>query len=179
MAAELTRLTHKIAIQLHLVPEICNICSSRSRRPVRKLLDTPSYMNAFCIWYWGVRTKCSFGLCHILHENGHSSLRCVNVITKSVRYVNIKTYGTWRNARQVLLLTGWGLPNSNCTSNERDGSESWGMLSVKNACAVNLMLAETNSSFVPGSSRSSELVCGRQLGAALWAGTQLVSGGFV
>jgi len=43
MAAQVTRLTHKIAIQLHLVVEICTICSSRSRRPVRKLLDTHSY----------------------------------------------------------------------------------------------------------------------------------------
>jgi hypothetical protein len=43
MAADLTRLTHKIAIQLQLVAESCTICSSRSRRPVRKLSDTPSY----------------------------------------------------------------------------------------------------------------------------------------
>jgi hypothetical protein len=42
MAAKLTRLTHKIAIQVNLVAEICTICSSRSRRPVRKPLDTPS-----------------------------------------------------------------------------------------------------------------------------------------
>jgi hypothetical protein len=42
MAAKLTRLTHKIAIYLNLVAESCTICSSRSRRPVRKLLDTPS-----------------------------------------------------------------------------------------------------------------------------------------
>jgi hypothetical protein len=41
MAAKLTRLTHKIAIRLQLVAENCNICSSRSRRPIRKLLDTP------------------------------------------------------------------------------------------------------------------------------------------
>jgi hypothetical protein len=40
MAAKITRLTHKIVIQLHLVPEICTIFTSRSRRPVRKLLDT-------------------------------------------------------------------------------------------------------------------------------------------
>jgi hypothetical protein len=40
MAAELTRLTHKIAIQLHIVAESYTICSSRSRRLVRKLLDT-------------------------------------------------------------------------------------------------------------------------------------------
>jgi hypothetical protein len=44
MAAKLTRLTHKIAIQLHLVAESCTICSSRSRRPVQKLLNTPSYL---------------------------------------------------------------------------------------------------------------------------------------
>jgi hypothetical protein len=43
MAAKLTRLAHKIAIQLHLVAESCTICSFRSRRPIRKLLDTPSY----------------------------------------------------------------------------------------------------------------------------------------
>jgi hypothetical protein len=43
MAEKITRLTHKIAIQLHLVAESCTICSSRSRRPVRKLLGTPSY----------------------------------------------------------------------------------------------------------------------------------------
>jgi hypothetical protein len=43
MAVKLIRLTHRIAIQLRLVAESCTICSSRSRRPVRKLLDTPSY----------------------------------------------------------------------------------------------------------------------------------------
>jgi len=46
MAETLTRLTHKIAIQLHLVAESCTIFSSRSR-PVRKLLDTPSYVRVF------------------------------------------------------------------------------------------------------------------------------------
>jgi len=43
MAAKLTRMTHKTAIQLHLVAKRCTICSSRSRRPVRRFLDTPSY----------------------------------------------------------------------------------------------------------------------------------------
>jgi hypothetical protein len=42
MATKLTRLVHKIAIQLHLVAQSCTICSSRSRRLVRTLLDTPS-----------------------------------------------------------------------------------------------------------------------------------------
>jgi hypothetical protein len=44
VASKLTIPTNKIAIQLHLVAENCSICSSRSRRPVRKLLDTPSYV---------------------------------------------------------------------------------------------------------------------------------------
>jgi hypothetical protein len=42
-AAKLARLTHKIAIQLHLGAESYIICSSRSRRLVRKLFDTPFY----------------------------------------------------------------------------------------------------------------------------------------
>jgi hypothetical protein len=33
MAANLTRVSHKIAIQLHLVEESCAVCISRSRRP--------------------------------------------------------------------------------------------------------------------------------------------------
>jgi hypothetical protein len=41
MTAKLTRLTHKIMIQLHVVAESCTICSSRSRWPVQKLLDAP------------------------------------------------------------------------------------------------------------------------------------------
>jgi hypothetical protein len=55
MSAKLTRLTYKIAIQLHLVAEGCTICSSRSRWPVRKLLDTPSYSTltfSFCTSTW-------------------------------------------------------------------------------------------------------------------------------
>jgi hypothetical protein len=44
MAAKLTRMAHKIEIQMHLVAEICIICSSRCRRPVWKLLDIPSYL---------------------------------------------------------------------------------------------------------------------------------------
>jgi len=41
MAAELARLTYKIATLPHLVAESCTICSSRSRRPVL----TSSYFN--------------------------------------------------------------------------------------------------------------------------------------
>jgi len=44
MATKLTRLTHKIAIKLHLVTASCTICSFRSWRPVWKLLDKSSYI---------------------------------------------------------------------------------------------------------------------------------------
>jgi hypothetical protein len=43
MAAKLTRLTNKIAIQLRLMAESYSICSSRSWRTVQKLLGTLSY----------------------------------------------------------------------------------------------------------------------------------------
>jgi len=43
MVAKLTRLTHNIAIKLNLVAESCTICSSCSRQPVWKLLETPLY----------------------------------------------------------------------------------------------------------------------------------------
>jgi hypothetical protein len=56
MAANLTRLTHKIAIQLQLVAESCTICSSRSRRPVRKLLDTLSYSYQLFSSYFVIHT---------------------------------------------------------------------------------------------------------------------------
>jgi hypothetical protein len=46
VVAKLTRLTHKIAIQLCLVAESCTICSSCSRWPVWKLLGTPLYLHS-------------------------------------------------------------------------------------------------------------------------------------
>jgi len=42
MGAKLTTLTDKIEIQLNLVAESWIIYTSWARRPVRKLLDTPS-----------------------------------------------------------------------------------------------------------------------------------------
>jgi hypothetical protein len=47
---KLSRLTHEIAIQLHLVAESCVICSFRSKWPARKLLNTHTrvYVCVFC-----------------------------------------------------------------------------------------------------------------------------------
>jgi hypothetical protein len=58
MTAKLTRLTHKIAIQLYLVADSCTIWSSRSRWPVWKLLDSPSY-----VWRSGGVALCIIYLC--------------------------------------------------------------------------------------------------------------------
>jgi hypothetical protein len=54
MVAKLTRLTHNIAIQLHLMADGCAICSFRSRRPVRILLDTPLYVSRSCEVYFSI-----------------------------------------------------------------------------------------------------------------------------
>jgi hypothetical protein len=63
MATKLTRLAHKIEIQLHLVAGSCTICSSHSRRPVRKLLVTPSH-SELCI----VRFPPSTHIAEVLNE---------------------------------------------------------------------------------------------------------------
>jgi hypothetical protein len=74
MAAKLTRL-----IQLHLLAESCTICSSRSRRTVRKPLDTSSFpfmiynpvpafgiLSVFvpcvCCWFCGILQTVNFSL---------------------------------------------------------------------------------------------------------------------
>jgi len=83
MAAKLTRLTHKIAIQLHLVAESCNICSSRSRRPVRKLLDILTYKvqnnNVTSIWHCALRVVLS-----ILSRNGRGNRTRGKKVTKTL-----------------------------------------------------------------------------------------------
>jgi hypothetical protein len=72
MVAKLTRLTHKIAIQLHLVAESCTICSSRSSQPVRKLLDTTSF-------YLAVSNE--LGVCNFsVHEHTYSQYQAVAVL---------------------------------------------------------------------------------------------------
>jgi hypothetical protein len=67
MVAKLIRPTHRIAIQLHLVAESCTICSSRSRLPVRKLLDTPSY----------ITVKTSKLLCPLTHYGVNYFILCM------------------------------------------------------------------------------------------------------
>jgi hypothetical protein len=66
MLAKPTRLTHKIVIQLHLMTESCTIFSSRSRRPVRKLLDIPSYV---CLEPFS--SISDLGMCNVLATGTH------------------------------------------------------------------------------------------------------------
>jgi hypothetical protein len=70
IAAKITRLTHRIVIQLHLVAESCTICSYRSRRPVRKLLDTPLYRTSWLVSYFQV-LRCHLECMKIPIENVH------------------------------------------------------------------------------------------------------------
>jgi hypothetical protein len=91
MEAKLTRLTHRIAIQLNLVAESCTICSSRSRQPVRKLLDTPSYRNVFTKYNFKLSTSALQNI-HIMSSN----------IVKIVQYV--KTYDAlYFGVKEVLI----------------------------------------------------------------------------
>jgi hypothetical protein len=91
MAAKLTRLTHEIAIQLHLIAESCTICSSRSRRPVRKLLVTPSYVYANVYTHFF-----SFQLCFLYLQK---YFRGINICTSwSARVCALMwVLGRWRN----------------------------------------------------------------------------------
>jgi hypothetical protein len=59
MAAKLTTLTYKTAIHLHLVAQSCTIRSSRFRRPVRKILDIPSYATRSRYWWKPRKTSVS------------------------------------------------------------------------------------------------------------------------
>jgi hypothetical protein len=56
MAGKLTRITHRIVLGLQLVADSCTICSSRSRRPVRKLWIHPQTLLE-SIWVYENRSN--------------------------------------------------------------------------------------------------------------------------
>jgi hypothetical protein len=99
MEAKLTRLTHKIAIQLHLVAESCTICSSRARRPVRKLLDTPSYVSTFSLFCFIHLPSLGFST---------SSLISWMVIHSSSSFL-ILSRESWSRDSSVGIALGYGL----------------------------------------------------------------------
>jgi len=89
MAAKLARLSHKTAIPLHLVAESYAICSARSRRPVRKLLDTPSY--AVC-----KRKDCNVA------ENAYFYTLQISCINRTCRHCCLETR-CWGRAKTSLM----------------------------------------------------------------------------
>jgi hypothetical protein len=92
MAAKLTILTHKIAIQLHLVAESRTICSSRSRRIVRKLLDMPLYVTILSVC--------------VLPNNYKKSPNFIKINTDAMPYYNSRLFRSTGNtmALKILLL---------------------------------------------------------------------------
>jgi hypothetical protein len=120
MAAKLTRLTHKIAIKLYLVAQRCTICSSRSQRPVRNILDTSWYTsNSFATFFavrkylepltfhvphiiyifhcWCFkRPSTSMTLCKILHQADSFTMKC---------FYHVVQHQRWRVTTSRLLAT--------------------------------------------------------------------------
>jgi len=97
MAVKLTMLNHKIAIQLQLEAESCTICSSRSRRPVRELLDTPSYKASYLVWNgrpWPIWRPGET-------EGKHDTLRLNNQYRFSPRFCQI---WSWRVPRCTTIF---------------------------------------------------------------------------
>jgi len=68
MAAKLTRLTHKIEIKLHVVAEICTVCRSSSRRPVRKFVDKSSYIDEACTSNFPLGSYLRVTCVHTVHQ---------------------------------------------------------------------------------------------------------------
>jgi len=96
MVAKFARLTHKITIQLHLGAESCIACNSRSRRPVRKLLDTPSY----------TRTKGATRSVLVYSHTKHQQHRCLK--TSSPGFPNI-----FKHAERLTDKSGYAFARQN------------------------------------------------------------------
>jgi hypothetical protein len=90
MTAELTSLLHKIAIQLYLVAESCTICSSRCRRPVLRLLDTPSY-DTFD--HNNAHLHRGFFCCYVVITDLRNLQVKVRMSMCLINYHTLKTYG--------------------------------------------------------------------------------------
>jgi len=131
MAAKPTRLTHIIAIQLHQEAESYTVCSSRSRRTVRKLLDTPSYVllkQMRCNWthrHVDVRLQCesysgrrnetiisaSSGVA-LWREQKNTAVKgsilslCRKMCSQHIPRISMKKYlATWSRVLEKLIIT--------------------------------------------------------------------------
>jgi hypothetical protein len=87
MVAKLTKLTHKIVMQLHLVAQSYTIRSSCSRQPVQKLLDMPSYIHTHRFLHWSLHMWM-----------GHCLVMQASVSSKSL-HITVR----WKEYPSVLL----------------------------------------------------------------------------
>jgi hypothetical protein len=101
MVAKLTKLTHKIEIQLHLVAESCTSCSSCSRQPVRKLLYTPS-LSCLCntMSWWSMDVKAI--LLDIGTRGRGVPVLCSSWLTTKERDPNTHWIGDWGEPRAYM-----------------------------------------------------------------------------
>jgi hypothetical protein len=124
MAANFARLNHKIELQLHLGAESRTICSSLSRRPVRKLLDTPSY------------------LCHVYYYSSASDCFLLKVKVKlSLCFFN------WA-PRHEGVLGEWGYSSSHSLTSALDGGE-WSAPATLHRVKEPLVLTEQVAGWAP------------------------------
>jgi hypothetical protein len=94
MAAKITRVIHKIAIQLHLVAENCTICRFRSRRPVRKLLFTPRIQKQGYQWFRFIPLGCDWNLCNsdVFYKMSYQNTLCQCVQNFAVVFFGLKVF---------------------------------------------------------------------------------------
>jgi hypothetical protein len=116
IVAKLTGITHKIAIQLHLVAESCIIYSPCSRKPVRKLLYTPSYILVRVSQYWKGHTTVTCWQCKGVSVTKHGFCKAQNrafsLLTNSLngpRFVGIFGLDIWNETvhKQVPWCSWW------------------------------------------------------------------------
>jgi hypothetical protein len=110
IVAKLTRLTHKIAVQLHLVEHSSTICSSHSRQPVQKLQNTPSYtvLLHLMILFNTLCYEQAYRFGHSLYQfcDQHRAHYCMNdrhtsiLYFRSIWHVNFGPHWTRHNSKQ-------------------------------------------------------------------------------
>jgi hypothetical protein len=101
MAAKLTRLTQKIATQLHLVAESCTVCSSCSRWPVRKI-----WIYTLCGEYEVLKFSLSDTCWNLIHSHRASETRQKIYFQSEREILNQNSMIYLRKSRQNNLSSG-------------------------------------------------------------------------
>jgi hypothetical protein len=100
MATKLTRLAHKIPIQLQVVAESCTICSSRSRWQVRKLMDTPSYLKFLskCSGqFWSLSTPHLYMKFNSNYYHNSQNWLHLHSLVRNIKYRYLKLFTKYKN----------------------------------------------------------------------------------